>query len=348
MTIDKGILIRNIYYMLTYAFQDLRQNNYEDICGEKFDNILDLFAEILYRGVSFQLKRGLHKDYIQHADNLPTIKGKISINDTFKLRLQRKKLISCEYDIFTEDNIHNQIIKSTLTLLISSAEIKTARKRRLRSLMLFFSNVSDCDLKCTRWNSIKYDRNTSTYRMLHHFSYFVVRRLLLTTETGPYKTRNFDEELMSRLFEKFVLSYYRKHYPQNSARSAKVEWNIDAEESTLSLIPEMRTDIMLTFPGRTLIIDTKYYGQSMQIYVDKATIRSNNLYQINSYVLHEDKAHSGNVDGMLLYAKTQEAIWPDGQMKLNDGNLIYFRNLDLNQDFGAIKHQLDTLICSYI
>lgn len=88
MTIYKGIFIRNIYYMLTYAFQDLRQNNYEDIAGEEFDNILDLFAEILFRGVSFQLKRGLHKDYIQQSDNLPTIKGKISINDTIKLRLQ--------------------------------------------------------------------------------------------------------------------------------------------------------------------------------------------------------------------------------------------------------------------
>ena len=60
MTADKGILIRNIYYMLTYAFQDLRQNNYDDIAGEEFDNILDLFAEILFRGVSFKLKRGLH------------------------------------------------------------------------------------------------------------------------------------------------------------------------------------------------------------------------------------------------------------------------------------------------
>ena len=28
MTIDKGIFIRNIYYMLTYAFQELKQNNY--------------------------------------------------------------------------------------------------------------------------------------------------------------------------------------------------------------------------------------------------------------------------------------------------------------------------------
>lgn len=29
MTDDKGILIKNIYYMLTYAFQELRHNSYE-------------------------------------------------------------------------------------------------------------------------------------------------------------------------------------------------------------------------------------------------------------------------------------------------------------------------------
>lgn len=87
MTIDKGILIRNIYYMLTYAFQDLRQNNYDDISGEKFDNILDLFAEILFIGVSFQLKRGLHKDYIPESDDIATVKGKIALNDTIRLRL---------------------------------------------------------------------------------------------------------------------------------------------------------------------------------------------------------------------------------------------------------------------
>ena len=58
MTEDKGILIRNIYYMLAYAFQELRQNNYAEITGEKFDDIYDLFAEIIARGISYQLKTG--------------------------------------------------------------------------------------------------------------------------------------------------------------------------------------------------------------------------------------------------------------------------------------------------
>lgn len=150
--------------------------------------------------------------------------------------------------------------------------------------------------------------------------------------------------MLSKLFEKFVLSYYRRHYPQHSARSAKVEWDIDVAASTTAIIPEMRTDIMLSFPTRTLIIDTKYYSRSMQEYMGKTAIHSSNLYQINSYVLHEDKGHAGNVDGMLLYARTQEEITPEGHMKLSDGNTIYFRNLDLNQPFADIRHQLDSYV----
>lgn len=190
MTIDKGIIIRNIYYMLTYAFQDLRQNNYDDIAGEDFENILDLFAEILFRGISFQLKKGLHKDYIAQSDNLPTIRGKININETIQQKLLHKKLMGCTFDEFSENNIHNQILKSTLLLLTTSPEVKMVRRRKLRSLLLFFSNVENCNLKNIRWGQISYDRNSSTYRMLHHFCYFVIKRMLLTTENGTYRTKN--------------------------------------------------------------------------------------------------------------------------------------------------------------
>ena len=50
------------------------------------------------------------------------------------------------------------------------------------------------------------------------------------------------------------------------------------------------------------------------------------------------------MDGMLLYAKTQEAVVPDGQMKCADGNRIFFKTLDLNQDFEGIKSQLMELV----
>ena len=37
MTIDKGIVIKNIYYMLSYAFCALKQEDYEKVAVEDFD-----------------------------------------------------------------------------------------------------------------------------------------------------------------------------------------------------------------------------------------------------------------------------------------------------------------------
>ena len=98
MTKDKNIFILNIYYMLTYAFRELKQNNYEEIAGEDFDNIQQLFAEILIKGISCQLKQGIFKQYIIRKDSLPTLRGKLDLNATIQNKLCRKQEIGCEYD----------------------------------------------------------------------------------------------------------------------------------------------------------------------------------------------------------------------------------------------------------
>ena len=98
MTNDKGIFIKNIYYMLAYAFQVLRQENYDDVAAEEFDDIQDLFAAILARGVSQQLKQGLHREYITKREDIPLMRGKLDIYGTIRNQIQRKKILSCEYD----------------------------------------------------------------------------------------------------------------------------------------------------------------------------------------------------------------------------------------------------------
>lgn len=74
--------------MLTYAFKELKHNNYEYISGENFDNIYDLFAEIISKGMSYLLKQGLHKEYILKKDTIATLRGKLDIHETIKERIQ--------------------------------------------------------------------------------------------------------------------------------------------------------------------------------------------------------------------------------------------------------------------
>ena len=59
------IFIKNIYYMLSYAFSILKQGEYENIDAEEFDNLHNLLAAILSKGISRQLKQGLYRDDVQ-------------------------------------------------------------------------------------------------------------------------------------------------------------------------------------------------------------------------------------------------------------------------------------------
>lgn len=210
--------------------------------------------------------------------------------------------------------------------------------------MLFFSGIDIIELSTVKWNMLAFDRNNKSYQMLLYVCYFLTEDILMTTEKGKYKMKSFTDEHLCRLFEKFVLEYYRAKHPEYKAQAAQIDWNIDREVSSTHVLPIMQTDILLTLNDRTLIIDTKYYGHTMQVQFDKATIHSNNLYQIHTYVMNKDKLHSGKVDGMLLYAKTDEDITPNGSMKLADGNTIYFRTLDLNVPFAEIEKQLEAFV----
>jgi len=111
----------------------------------------------------------------------------------------------------------------------------------------------------------------------------------------------------------------------------------------------MQTDITLSYKDRVLIIDTKYYGQSMQtnMQYDHQTLRSNHMYQIFAYVKNKDKHHNGKVSGMLLYAKTDEEILPDNDYVMS-GNTISVKTLDLNQEFSHIARQLNHIVETFM
>jgi len=344
MTIDKGIFIRNIYYMLSYAFQELRQNNYDDIATEDFEHVHDLFAEILAHGVSFLLKQGLHKEYVEQRDVLSTLRGKLDIQATMRERMAQRRNLGCEYDELSVDNVLNQILKTTMLLVLQHPDVKKARKTKLNKLLLFFDEVGEIDLHRFVWKNLRFDRNSRTYQTLCFICYFLSHELLLTTESGSRRMAQFSDDHMCRLYEKFLLEYYKRHHPELQASAKQINWNIREDVSSSSILPIMQSDIYLTNGDKTLIIDAKYYEKTMQTYFDKVSIHSGNFYQIQSYVLNEDRMHTGNVDGMLLYAKTSEEITPDGKVVTNDGNTISFKTLDLNMEFAGICKQLDMIV----
>ena len=331
--------------MLSYAFYSLNDDKYKKIQTEEFENTSDLFAEILAIGVAKQIKQGLVKDYIDVSETTSSIRGKLEITESINSQSFLKKQLTCTYDEFSVNCCLNQILKSTMNLLLKS-DISTSRKKRLKNILRYFSEVDLIDLRDVNWK-IRFDRNNQTYRMLIGVCYLTVKGLLQTTKKGDVKLMNFlDDQLMSRLYEKFILNYYKKEHPQINASASQIKWQLDDGEDYL--LPRMQSDIMLSYLDKVLIIDAKYYKNTTQSYYGVNMAHSPNLYQIFTYVKNKQlEDESLEVSGMLLYAQTDEEILPNNTYKMS-GNTISVKTLDLNQDFEFIKEQLDEITFKYL
>lgn len=338
------IPVQNIYYMLSYAFQVL--NGYKDIATEQFDNVAELCAAILSKGITVQLKRGLDKEYIPQTEALSSLRGKIDITESIKTQSLLKKQLICTYDDFTVNSYLNRILKSTMGVLLH-ADISKARKKALRKLMIYFADVDVLDVHTINWN-IRYDRNNQTYRMLISICYLMVKGLLQTNTDGSTRLMDFiDEQRMCRLYEKFILEYYRKEHPEITARASLIPWQLD--DGFSDMLPVMQSDITLSKGNRTLIIDAKYYAHNTQVQYDVHTLHSGNLYQIFTYVKNKEVTYGDEpheVSGMLLYAKTDEQIQPNHVYHMS-GNKISVRTLDLNCPFTQIREQLEQILSEH-
>lgn len=348
MQTKNGIFIKNIYYMLAYAFQVLNETGYEDIESEEFTDAADLLAAILAKGMAVQVKRGLGKEYIKISEPLSTVRGKIGIGESVCELCAGRQRLACEYDVYSENFLFNQILKSTAKLLLSS-DIKQERKQMLKKVYVFFEGVDLISLKDIVWGKIRFNRLNETYRMLVTVCYLIVKGLLPATENGVVRFQSYlDEAQLHRLYEHFILQFYKKHYSQLKPAASYIEWALE-EGERVDFLPQMKSDIMLFHEEKTLIIDAKFYGKIMQKQFEKKTFHSHNLYQIFTYVKNKDRENSGNVSGMLLYARTPESDLPCRPYRYTmSGNEISVNTLDLSVPFQSIKEQLCKIVSDWL
>lgn len=338
---DPAILIQNIYYMLVYAHGMLQHQDYLSMDTENFENLEDMFAAVLARGMSQQLKRGLHRDYVEHQSSLPVLRGKVDLTGSIRLLASGRRSLECVYDEYTEDNQLNRILKATAEFLCANRDVKQQTRSEIRQSLRFMSNISSADISAIKWSGFHYHRSNATYRMLMNICFLVSQNLLLSSQEGSRRLARFvDSQDMHRLYEKFILEYYRYHHALYSPASRDIYW---LTESADEYLPKMRADVVLSSGKKRLVIDAKYYSSEMQSYHGAETIRSGHLYQMFAYIKNEDKHQCGDVSGLLLYARTANSVLPQRDYLMGQ-NMLSVRSLNLNVSFKELQRQLEEIV----
>lgn len=341
--------VKNIYYMLCYSFYGEKLNEKDEAClgHEAFENIYNLFSLLLCLILKKQIKKGLHKEYINNEDELVTVKERINLNQTINKNSLIKKKVYCNFDEYDENCLLNQIIKTTLFCLLKSNKIGTSTKDEIKRLLNYFSNVNIIDIKLIKWDQVRFNRNNLSYKYAIDLCRLILNGLIVSDKNGNNKFKEFlDDTRISAIYENFIKEYYRKHYPELNACSKKLYLT---DKPLTSYIPMMKTDITLTYEERMLIIDAKFYNKILRdnyLNTRCKTISNNNLYQILTYVDNQDPLKKGNVYGMLLYAQTTDEPSIELKDELNKHTIIV-RTLNLNESWDSIKTRLNNIAINF-
>jgi 5-methylcytosine-specific restriction enzyme subunit McrC len=111
--------------------------------------------------------------------------------------------------------------------------------------------------------------------------------------------------------------------------------------SNLDLLPKMQTDITLISQTRKIILDTKFYTDTLAQYYETEKFHSANSYQLFSYLknLESDFSHPFNLvcEGILLYPTIEKEI--DERFQI-DSHIIRVVTVDLNTSWPTIAKKL--------
>jgi 5-methylcytosine-specific restriction enzyme subunit McrC len=340
------VRVQNLYYLLCYAWDHADLAASSQVAGLPSHHVADLLGHVLSTRVAELLRRGLHREYVSHDEELRSPRGKIDVSTHIKRVLGPTGRAACVVDELDHDVLMNRLVRTALERLASAVSTKELA-RALHNLSKRMPPVSLVDPTPAHFARLRLHRMTAHYRFVLHLCELIFR--CLVPERGARWTFvdfTGDERAMGLLFESFVRNYLAREQHIFRVDRDRITWPVEPITSgSDALLPEMHTDITLTAPGRRIIVETKFYAEPLRTGRGGGTrrLREAHLYQLFAYLRHMEDAGKPANTAMLLYAASGERF--DHRYRLGDQE-IRACALDLDQPWEAIAHDLTAIAVS--
>ena len=341
-----NIPIRNIYYLLCYAWDHVQEGDTVDVGSEEFSGMVDLFAKVLNEGVSRLISRGLDRDYLAVHEDIRGLKGKLDLATTIKRNLLLNGKTHCAFDELSYDVPQNQILKATLRQLVLVSGLDPGHRQRAANMYRKLDAVSDVPLTANLFRTVRIHRNNRFYSFLLHLCRIIHENLLVNQEEGLATFYDFrgDPRTMGFLFQQFVKTFCERETDYRVSAPRIAWFGAEGTEADLRHLPGMQTDIVLRSSERTIIVDTKFYTSPLDTRFGVERAKSGHLYQIFAYVTNWAAAapvSDPEPEGWLLYAAVDGDF--DYRFELM-GRSIRVCSIDLAQEWREIEGELKGLV----
>ncbi|MCX6000142.1 MAG: restriction endonuclease [Chloroflexi bacterium] len=275
----------NLFGMWEYAYRLQSFKFLDDMTAvASLEAVYEQLAMVLAKRVLDRVRRGVCREYIPRHENLPFLRGRISIVDT--LTRPGESGLSCYFHEHSPDIVHNQVLLWTLQRILR-AGVCTERtlptvRRAFRALRGTVGMRPFTPRDCVH---LGYNRLNDDYWPLHALCRFFLE------QSGP-SHRVGDREMvpflvdMARLFELFVAEWLNAHLPAWLLLKAQ-------EMIVLDEAAGLHFDIDLVLVDRSTgmvrcVLDTKYKAASSPAEVDiqKATAYAESTGCRDAYLIY--------------------------------------------------------------
>ena len=347
------IPIKNIFYMLCYAWNVLAIKDDIKVGEDDFDDAYNLLGRIFTYGIGKLIRSGFHRSYVGQEEELSTLRGKINVQESVtKFSMQRKKL-DCNYDEYSTNDIFNQILKFTIESLIKNPNISSITKASLKKQRMFFVGIEEKAPTKENRQKLIFNRNNVMYKMLIHVAIMLYDNTIVNDDDGNNVFKDFFRDgQMEKVYEQFILNFYAINLDRKTYRvhAPKINWRMeqDAENRFGDLVDiidnpsDRRSDIVVENKktNKQLIIDAKYYQETLVQGYRDSTIeryRRNHIDQVRGYVL--DSEFNGKKLGALVYPTVRHDFKKPKMAPLLQ-TPIFFKTLNLNEEWKEIEKDL--------
>ena len=343
--VTDAVPVRNLFYLFAYAWNMFPLAREADSGEDPGPDGTALLTRVLLTGLAHQMRRGLDRVYVGHEEEIAGVRGRIDVTQTLtRSLLERARTIS-RYDELEYDSPPNRLLKA----VVRQCSVDKAVPLRLRweavAILRTFDAAGVPDIQPPRAiPPVKFNHTNRRYRFLLHVAELLLGKRFPaeTGSAGPFSAVLRDGTRMAALFEKFLLNFYRIEQSGFSAKAENVAWKVAAaDDLSAELMPVMKTDIILRSASRTLIIDAKFYRKTLQKGYGRATVRSDHLYQLFSYIKNLQQAEAPIVEGLLIYPTVQRHLTLGYRI---DGHPISVCTIDLTAPWPLIAERLLSLL----
>lgn len=155
---SRAALIR----MLSKAFQiRLNGSGFASVNLQK-SYLLDFFIEQFCNQLRAELLQGVIRNYVEKSQNLNVLRGKLQIEQQLKHNLAKQHRLYCAYDEFCHNNLHNQVLKYVLEILLKL--VRSGRVQLLvTELLMRLDSVKRTRVTASLFKSLTFNRTSARY-----------------------------------------------------------------------------------------------------------------------------------------------------------------------------------------